>query len=185
MQMLGARVNIVGLLWQIVLTVQLYTIMRPRFPSRGKAVIIESGVCFIVAAFVVKAVHQMLDSVFMLLEVLSGNAGMISANDPAWNWGVYWFFYVFTLVFCVLVLKEVFKLYRMKSFIRWGLATSFAFVLVVLMWCYHLAYFPYDYAVLVGELRLKVFWAVYVPLYFSYGLFYCALWNRDELEKRI
>lgn len=178
LQIQNERINIVGLLWWVLLSLVTFRWLMQIHPFQSSKNLKYVKLFNLVSSgLIVKFIHQYLDDVFILLEIFSGHGYMISANKPLWNWTVFWITFVWLAVFSTLIMGYLVKLYHLDRYVKPRWNTVFMVACTMFVWYYHLVEYPFDYAVAVGVERIEMFWRTYLPLYLCYGGVYLSLWE--------
>jgi len=181
-QLWGSRINLLGALWQLGLILLTYNFLRKIEPFTQYRRNIRFVLANVVGFLIVLAYHQIVDSAFIVLEIFSGHEYMIVGEAENWSWPTFWITILWCFLFMSLIIQWIVKTYKLGKYLKIGATSVLSMLLVVILWDFHLTFFPYDYAVLTGQLRITVFWAVYPELYICYLFLYISLWNNSLVK---
>jgi len=176
-QLAGSRINIVGFIWIVSLTLATGNKIKKSKPFRDYNRTFRLLLATLVSFILVYMFYKIIDSLWQIYQILSGHAYMVSANLPSWSWTFYWLNFGLTLIIMVAISLLFFKMFDLRKNFKARTVSLLFAVITIAVWTYQLTYFPFDYASILGQQRITLFWATYPEIYVSYALLYLSFWR--------
>ncbi len=183
-QIQGDRINVFGGLWIICMTLITYSFLRKVKPFSEYKRKVKLSLTVLISFLIPLFYYKIMDSFFMVAQILSGHEYMVTANSGNWNWPVYWFTTGLLLICMVVTLSWIVKTFGLKQYVTIKISSVLLVLAVVGFWVWQLTFYPYDYAVLSGLQRVDVFWHTYPELFFLYAILYISFWRGSLIKVR-